>query len=105
MPLAADRAEVIHFAGRHRLSPALRDGAPALVGAGEPGGRCGWAEFFAAPAGRRVAAALDPEDPGSFRLVPAGASRDPAGVRARRAAAFAEARRFLAALRGRLPPA
>jgi len=105
MPLEADRAEVVHFAGRHRLSPALRDGAPALVAPGAPGERCGWAAFFAAPAGRRLAAVLDPADPGSFRTVPAGASRAPAGGPAPRAGAFAAARRFLAALRGRLPPA
>ena len=108
MPLDADRAEVIHFAGRHRLSPALREGAPALVAAGEPGERCGWAEFFAAPAGRRVGAALDPDDPASFRIVPAGASRAsgaPGGGPAPRGRAFAAARRFLAALRGKLPPA
>ncbi len=104
MPLVADRAEVIHFAGRHRLSPALRDGGPALGAAGAPGDRCGWAEFFAAPAGRRVAAAFDPNEPASFRIVPAGASSAPGGVRARRAGACAEARRFAAALRGRLPP-
>ncbi len=104
MPLETDRAEVLHFAGRHRLSPALRDGEPALVATGAPGDRCGWAEFFAAPTGRRVAAELDPDAPSSFRLVPASASRAPGGARAP-GAAFAEARRFLAALRGRLPPA
>lgn len=104
MPLDADRAEVIHFAGRHRLSPALREGEPVLVPAGAPGERCGWAAFFAAPAGRRVSAALDPEDPGSFRTVPRGASPASAGARAPRAGAFAAARRFLAALRGRFPP-
>ncbi len=108
MPLEADRAEVIHFAGRNRLSPALREGAPALVAPGEPGERCGWAPFFAAPAGRRLAAAFDPDDPASFRIVPGGASRAsraPGGAPARRGGAFAEARRFLAALRGTLPPA
>jgi hypothetical protein len=105
MPLEADRAEVIHFAGRHRLSPALRAGAPALVAPGEPGDRCGWAAFFAAPAGARLRAAFDPDDPASFRTVRAGASRAPDGGHARRGGAFAEARRFLAALRGRLPPA
>ncbi len=105
MPLLADREAVIHFAGRHRLSPALVDGAPALVASGAPGERCGWAAFFAAPPRRHLAAALDPDDPASFRTVPGDASPSPAGGRARRAGAFAEARRFLAALRGRLPPA
>ncbi len=105
MPLDADRAEVIHFAGRHRLSPALRDGMPVLIGGGAPGERCGWAAFFAAPARRHVVAALDPDDPASFRTSPAAASPAPGGGRAARAGAFAAARRFLAALRGRLPPA
>lgn len=110
MSLVADREAVIHFAGRHRLSPALRGGAPVLAAAGAPApdeARCGWAAFFAAPAGRRLEAVLDPDDAGSFRTVPAGggpASRAPAGGHARRGA-FAEARRFLAALRGSLPPA
>ncbi len=105
MPLDADRAGVIHFAGRHRLSPALRDGEPVLVAPGGPGERCGWAAFFAAPPRRHAAAAFEPDDPASFRTVPAGASPAPAGGRAPRAGAFAKARRFLAALRGRLPPA
>ena len=107
MALVADREAVIHFAGRHRLSPALRDGAPVLVGPGAAGERCGWAAFFAAPAGRRLAAAFDPDDAASFRTFPAAearASRAPAGVRGPRGRAFAEARRFLAALRGKLPP-
>ncbi len=43
-----DRADIIHLAGRLRLSPALREGAPALVQVGDPGGRCGWEPFFAA---------------------------------------------------------
>ncbi len=105
MPLAVDRAALIHFAGRHRLSPALRDGAPALVPAGDAAGRCGWERFFAAPEGRRVSAAFDPDDAASFRIVPGDASPAPAEAPARREGAFAEARRFLAALRGRLPPA
>src|SRR5512133_1340213 len=104
MPLVVDREAVIHFAGRHRLSPALRDGAPVLVAAGEPGERCGWAAFFAAPAGRRLSAVLDPNDAGSFRTVTGGASSAPAGGPAAAGGAFAAARRFLAALRGRLPP-
>ncbi len=109
MPLAADREAVIHFAGRHRLSPALVGGAPALVAPGATEAeRCGWARFFAAPAGRRLAVAFDPDDAASFRTFPAGearASRAPAGARGPRGPAFAEARRFLAALRGTLPPA
>jgi hypothetical protein len=111
MTITADRAEVMHFAGRHRLSPALRDGAPALVGPADTVGRCGWEEFFAALRARGLVASLDPEDPASFRLVRAGGAPASAPAGAAPAAspgargAFAEARRFLAALRGRwLPP-
>ena len=107
MPLDADREQVIHFAGRHRLSPALRDGAPALVAPGDPGERCGWEAFFAAPPDRHLRATLDPDDAASFRTALAGASAvptgGPGGAHGPRAGAFAEARRFLAALRGRLP--
>jgi hypothetical protein len=110
MPITADRAALIHFAGRHRLSPALREGAPALVAPADTVGRCGWAEFFAALHARGLAASLDPEDPASFRLVRAGgaAASAPAGAAPaaapRAPGAFAEVRRFLAALRGRWPP-
>lgn len=110
MPSTVDRADVVHFAGRHRLSPALRDGRPALVGPGETGGRCGWAEFFDAMRRERLVAAFDPEDPSSFRPVAAGgvpASSEPGAALGDAPAgrgAFAEARRFLAALRGRWPP-
>jgi len=106
MPYTLDRAEILHFAGRHRLSPALRDGAPALVGVGEPGERCGWAEFFAAMTARRGVAAFERDDPSSFRLVPRDAASAAAGAgRARGPGACGEARRFLEALRGRFPPA
>lgn len=106
MPVTTDRGDVIHFAGRHRLSPALRDGAPALVAPGEPGERCGWEPFFRALEARGLAAAFDPDDAASLRLVPrAGGGHPSASGRARARGAFAEVRRFLAALRGRLPRA
>lgn len=113
MPITHDRGDVIHFAGRHRLSPALRDGAPVLVAHGEPGERCGWAEFFRVMSDRGALASLEPDDPTSFRLVARGAAGpssagDPSRggpSRGRGPGAFAEARRFLAALRGRFPPA
>jgi hypothetical protein len=55
MPVTTDRGDVIHFAGRHALSPAVRDGAPALAGHGDQAGRCGWERFFTAMAERRLA--------------------------------------------------
>jgi hypothetical protein len=69
MPVTEDRADIMHFAGWHRLSPALRDGVPALVAASDTAGRCGWAEFFAALGARRLALDLDPGG-GTFRFVP-----------------------------------
>jgi hypothetical protein len=104
MPITTDRGDVIHFAGRHRLSPALREGAPALVPPGDNGQRCGWAEFFAALDARELVASFEPEDPASFRPVPRGAASAGAG-HASGPGALAEARRFVAALRGRLPRA
>ncbi|HSD21607.1 MAG TPA: hypothetical protein VLC54_16280 [Anaeromyxobacter sp.] len=93
-----DRGEIIHFAARSRLSPALRDGAPALVGQGEPG-RCGWEPFFRALSERDLAVALDPEMPGEARFMP----RRGAGPHPGRShpGPLEEARRFIAALRGR----
>ncbi len=107
MPVTVDRGEIIHFAGRHRLSPALRDGMPALVAPAEAGSRRGWADFFRAMEDRKLAASFDPEDAGSFRLVPrdGGGGARAAGARGPGQGACAEARRFLAALRGRYPPA
>jgi hypothetical protein len=102
MPVRSDRADIVHEAGRRRLSPALRDGAPALVRTGDAAGRCGWAEFFAALEHAGLAVEFDPVDEATVRFVARGAahaSRPSLGDRAR--AAFAEARRFAAALRGR----
>lgn len=105
MPITLDRGDVIHFAGRHRLSPALRDGTPALVGVGEPGRRIGWAELFAAMGAAGLVASLEPDDAASFRLVPRGDAAASGAARGHGPGALAEARRFVAALRGRLPPA
>lgn len=101
MAVTVDRAEIVHFAGRHRLSPALRDGRPALVGAGEPGERCGWEAFFRALEASALAASLDPEA-GAVSFLPRGAVARGGGDRA--GGAFARARRFLAAWRGRYRP-
>jgi hypothetical protein len=102
MPARIDRADIVHEAGRRRLSPALRDGAPALVRTGDAAGRCGWAEFFAALDRAGLAVEFDPADEGAVRFVARASARAPRpspGDRVR--AAFAEARRFVAALRGR----
>lgn len=65
-----DRGEIVHFAGQHGLSPALRDGAPAFSSGHDPAGRCGWEAFFAALEARGLALAWDPEDPGSAGFAP-----------------------------------
>lgn len=61
----------MHAAGRARLSPALREGAPALLPQGDTAGRCGWAPFFAALEARRLAVAWDEAEPATLRIVPA----------------------------------
>lgn len=110
MPASVDRGEIIHLAGRHRLSPALREGAPALVAQGDGAGRCGWAPFFAALEARRLAVAFEPDDPDSIRIVarprdPGAARPSPSAAAGPDRSAIGVARRFLAALRGRWPPA
>lgn len=47
-PPTRDRCDILHLAGRRRLSPAIRGGIPALVAVGDQAGRCGWEPFFAA---------------------------------------------------------
>jgi hypothetical protein len=69
-----DRGEIIHLAGRRRLSPALRGGAPALVGPGDVAGRCGWEQFFAALERARLAVAVE-GDEGPVRIVAADRCR------------------------------
>ena len=64
MPVTTDRGEVMHFAGRHALSPAVRDGTPAFTGHGDQAGRCGWAAFFGAMGERGLALSIpEPETP------------------------------------------
>jgi hypothetical protein len=67
-----DRGEIIHFAGQHGLSPALRDGAPAFASGRDTAGRCGWEAFFAALEERGLALAWDPADPAAAALAPRG---------------------------------
>ena len=75
MSSGLDHGELIHFAGRHGLSPALQDGAPALVAHGEPGARCGWAALFSALAARGETLALSPD--GGWRRLPLGEAPSP----------------------------
>jgi hypothetical protein len=96
--VTADRGVIVHLAGRHHLSPALREGSPALLGPGDVAGRCGWEPFFRALQARELAIAFEAD--GSARAVPRTALAAP-----RRGDALAEARRFLRALRGEWPPA
>ncbi len=102
MPATTDRGDILHLAGFCRLSPALRDGAPALVAPGDAGAvRCGWEEFFRALSASGLAVAWTPDDPASARLVPrAEARRDPPH-RPSLARAVASARKFVDAWRGR----
>lgn len=66
-----DRGEIIHFAGHHGLSPALRDGAPAFVsGHDQTATRCGWEPFFRALGERRLALVHDPDEPGAHEFLP-----------------------------------
>jgi len=101
VPATTDRKDIEHFAGKHHLSPALRDGAPALVAGPDPTARrCGWEPFFRAMSERAVALAFDEGDGGSARFVPsAEAHRDPVH-RPSLARSLRDARRFLAALKG-----
>lgn len=66
-----DRGEIIHFAGHHGLSPALRDDTPAFVAGHDPSAvRCGWEPFFRALGARRLALVHDPDEPGAHEFLP-----------------------------------
>ncbi len=99
MPATVDRGDILHLAGFRRLSPALRDGLPALVAHGEAGARCGWEPFFRALSARGLAVAWAGDD-GPVRMVPrAEADRDPPHRPSLRRA-LDHARRFSRAWRG-----
>lgn len=101
----SDRGDVIHFAGFHRLSPALDAGGKPAFSAQSADGlaRCGWEGFFDALARHHLALERDPEDAASARFVPAGGATPHADPpRAGLGEAIAHARRFWAAL---CPPA
>ena len=93
-----DRGEIIHFAGRQGLSPALREGAPAFAAGHDPAARCGWEAFFGALEARGLALAWDPGDPAAASFAPRG------GLALRghgSAGGLARSARFLRALLGR----
>jgi hypothetical protein len=94
-----DRAEVIHFAGFHHLSPALgAAGEPAFSsGAGDGLARCGWAPWFEALSRRGLAVAFERKDASSVRFVPESEARDHPGA----GSAVEHARRFWRAWRGK----
>lgn len=98
----SDRGDILHFAGRHGLSPALRDGVPTFVSGHDPSAtRCGWETFFRAMGDRGLAVAMDPADGASAELRRVDDLRDLPRRRGDAASPLAEAQRFLAALRGR----
>src|SRR5512133_2819029 len=68
-----DRGDILHLAGRHQLSPALRGGEPALVSPADREGRCGWEPFFAAL--ERLGLWVGEEADGSVRIGPRAPSR------------------------------
>ena len=90
-----DRGEILHFAGFHRLSPALSDrGEPKFSAApGDGLARCGWEAFFHALDRHHLAVAFDPGDASSLRFVPAGAAVS-GGEHPSLASALEHARRF-----------
>jgi hypothetical protein len=98
-----DRAEVLNLAGSNHLSPAIRDGAPVLVGEGDNAGRAGWEPFFAALDRAGLELSWDTEDAASARPVPSAEAR-PLERHPSFADGLARTRRFLAALRRDSPP-
>jgi len=100
--LTHDHAEIIHFAGRHQLSPALDAERRPAFGQrpGEDLVRCGWEPFFAAMTTLRLDLHFDPDDPSSARFVSRVRAVHPPRTQAFFEAAR-EARRFLRALFGR----
>jgi hypothetical protein len=100
-----DRGAVLDLAGANHLSPALRDGIPALVGEGETSGRTGWAPFFAALDHAGLELCWDAEDATSVRAVPIAEARA-LERHPTLAEGLARTRRFVAVLRGGpTPPA
>jgi hypothetical protein len=94
-----DRGDILHFAGRHGLSPALRDGLPVFVSGHDPTAtRCGWETFFRSMGDRRLALVYDPEDGGSAELRPEADARELVPSHGSLGSALDHARRFWRAL-------
>jgi hypothetical protein len=94
-----DRGDIIHFAGRHGLSPALREGLPTFVTGPDPSARrCGWETFFRAMGDRRLALLYDPEDAASVELRPEADVADVPRPHGSLGSALDHARRFWRAL-------
>lgn len=93
-----DRGDILHFAGRHGLSPALRDGVPTFVSGHDASAtRCGWETFFRAMRDRGLAVVFDPDDGTSAELRPE-ADVEPDGHHGSLGSALDHARRFWRAL-------
>lgn len=80
-----DKGAVIHWAGAQKRSPALREGAPVLLGhdQSDPKAvRCGWGPFFEALHARHACLVYDTDAPDSGGLVPAADAKGlPSGER------------------------
>jgi hypothetical protein len=80
-----DKGALIHWAGAQKRSPAIRDGAPVLLGhdQSDPKAvRCGWAPFFEALHAARVVLVYDTDAPDSGGLLPAAEAKGlPGGER------------------------
>jgi len=97
MPAATtDRGAIIHFAGFHRLSPALdQQSRPCFSSqAGDGPARCGWERFFTAMRAGDLALELHPEDAASARFVPASHARREGERSAALSRAWEHAKRF-----------
>ena len=101
-----DRGAVLDLAGANHLSPAIREGVPALVAEGETAGRTGWEPFFAALDRAGLALSWDTEDPATVKAIGV-AEAAPITQHPTFADGMARTRRFVAVLRGSgaAPPA
>ncbi len=93
-----DRGAILDLAGNGHLSPAIRDGVPALVPEEDKAGRDGWKAFFAALDARGLAVAWETDDPSSAQVIPA-AEAAALVHHSTFADGMARTRRFLAAWR------